>query len=367
MKIIPIFSDGFLSHYLPEFRLSSVTDIRGINIILGSLIEELESGKIESLKEEEIKSRFVSSFFGDVLGFNYGNSSKWQLREEKKSVTDGTKPDAALGYFFADNKKDDVRAVIEIKNALTDLDKPQRRTENHSPVDQAFGYVAKAGGNCKWVIVSNIKETRFYSSLDRSKYQVFYLKDLLNENKLKELLLLFHKDRLINENKLQKSATERFFDHNNAISIEKDKVIHIIDSIYNSLKRFEGFGFVDPNYIATLAPFNILDEYVWHYSNGNLFTINNEFFDFIKEVKIENGIIYFSDKLKNEISNLNIIEAEFKIEWSFRFLNDCLIREITGVKNYKKIKERNRHTLGFSFQHRFPFKDEEGITVNINL
>lgn len=33
------------------------------------------------------------------------------LREEKKSVTAGIKPDAALGYFFADNKKDDVMQV----------------------------------------------------------------------------------------------------------------------------------------------------------------------------------------------------------------------------------------------------------------
>ncbi|RTY81563.1 hypothetical protein EKL99_12260 [Flavobacterium sp. ZB4P23] len=367
MKLVPIFSNGFLSHYLSEFRLSSVTDIRGISIILGSLIEELESGKIESLKEEEIKSRFVSSFFGDVLGFNYGNSNKWQLREEKKSVIDGTKPDAALGYFFADNKKDDVRVVVEIKNALTDLDNAQRRTENHSPVDQAFGYVAKAGGNCKWVIVSNIKETRFYSSLDRSKYQVFFLKDLLNENKLKELLLLFHKDRLINENKQQKSATDRLFEQTEVISNEKDRSIHIIDRIYNSLKRFEGFGFVDPNYIATLAPFNILDEYVWHYSNGNLFTINSEIFDFLTEIKIETVNIYLSDKLKNEISDFNIIEAEFKIEWSFKFLNDCLIREITAVKDYGKIKERNIHTLGFSYQHKFPFKDQEGITTDINL
>ncbi len=73
MKVEPIFSDNFLSHYLPDFRASSVTDIRGITLLIKSLVDELESGKIASMKEEEIKPRFSNAFFGDILGFNYGN------------------------------------------------------------------------------------------------------------------------------------------------------------------------------------------------------------------------------------------------------------------------------------------------------
>lgn len=87
----PIFSEPLLSHYLSDFRLSSVK--------LKGLVEELKSGKIENAKEEEIKPRFIITFFGDVLGFNHGNSNWWQLKDEKKSAIDGTKPDAALGYF----------------------------------------------------------------------------------------------------------------------------------------------------------------------------------------------------------------------------------------------------------------------------
>src|SRR5690606_22854841 len=121
-----------------DFRLSSVTDIRRITLLIKALVEELDSGKIISSKEEEIKSRFVNAFFGDILGFNYGNSNKWRLREEKKSVVDGTKPDAALGYFFVDAANDDVRAVIEIKDAKTDLDVKQSRPDKQTPVEQAF-------------------------------------------------------------------------------------------------------------------------------------------------------------------------------------------------------------------------------------
>ena len=49
-----------------------------------------------------MKSRFVTTIFGEVLEFNCGNSRRWSLREEAKTTVDGTKPDAALGYFSED-------------------------------------------------------------------------------------------------------------------------------------------------------------------------------------------------------------------------------------------------------------------------
>ncbi len=89
--IQPIFSEAFLQNHIHNFHLSSIPNIRQITVLINSLISELESGKLASLKEEEIKSRFVSVFFGDILGFNYGNSTKWLLKEEKKSTINGTK------------------------------------------------------------------------------------------------------------------------------------------------------------------------------------------------------------------------------------------------------------------------------------
>ncbi|WP_445748865.1 hypothetical protein [Polaribacter sp.] len=362
----PIFSDNLLSHYISDFRLSSVTNIRRITLLIKGLVEELESGKIISSKEEEIKSRFLNYFFGDILGFNYGNSRKWQLREEKKSVVDGTKPDAALGYFFVDYTCDDVRAVIEIKSANIDLDEKQSRPDKQTPVDQAFGYASKTGGKCKWVIVSNIKEIRFYPSLDRAKCQVFFLKDLVNENKLKELLFLFHKDKFIKE--FEKSSTDKLFEQVKVIQLKDDKPIHIIDKIYNNLKRFEAFGFVDPNYITTIFPFNILEKHVWHYHDRNLFTINHEVYELMKGVNIENEQVTFTDELQQEFTSSNVIDAKHKVEWSFLFLNHSLIDEISAIKDYKQVEERNKRTIGFSHRHRFHFKEgEEGITKNIRL
>lgn len=356
-----IFSDNLLSHYLSEFRLSSITDIRGITLSIKGLIAELDSGKFDSLKEEEIKSRFVTTFFGDILGFNYGNSNKWLLREEPKSVVDGTKPDAALGYFYQDKSKNDVRAVIEMKDALTNLDEKQNRTGNKQTcIDQAFEYVSKMGGKCQWAIVSNIKEIRFYPSNDRSKCQIFFLEDLIKEEKQKELLYLFHKDRFIKER--EKSATDKLFELAKKIQPKDDKPIHIIDKIYNSLKRFDGLGFVDPNYLSIISPFNILSDHVWHYDNGNLVTLNGEIFRLLTGLKIENGEVYFTEQLMSEISESNVVDAKNKIEVVFRFLNYCLIDEISAIKDYKKVA-RSRN-----YKHRFHFKDEtEGITKNIRI
>lgn len=87
----PLFTENFLSHHLIDFKLSNVPKIRLARNIIEGLILELKSGKLESLKEEEFKSRFLNEFFGDVLGFNYGNSNFWTLGEEVKTKVDGTK------------------------------------------------------------------------------------------------------------------------------------------------------------------------------------------------------------------------------------------------------------------------------------
>jgi hypothetical protein len=360
-----IFSEVFLSEYISDFRLSNISGIRNKSLILDSLIEELKTGKIEKLKEEEFKSRFIINFFGDVLGFNSDNPNNWLLREEKKSTIDGTKPDAVLGYCLIDKTNDDVRALIEIKDANTDLDvKQESRSNPQTPVDQAFSYVSKMGGNCKWVIVSNIKEIRFYSSLDRAKYQVFFLKDLADESKFKELLFLFHKDRFIKKD--SKSSTDLLHEKAKTIGPKDDKSFHIIDKLFSSLQRFKDFGFVDPHYLSSITPFNILDDYVWHYSDRNLFTINTEIYSLLREININDSEVIFSDTLNKEILAYKVIEAKYKVEWVFSFLNGCLINKITAIKDYRKKIDSENRTIGFSIRNKFSFKEgEEGITKDI--
>lgn len=362
-----LFPESVLVDYLKDFHLSGVTNIRGITNSIQNWINEIESGKLANQKEEEVKSRFILNFFGDILGFNYGNYSKWCLREEKKSVTDATKADAALGYFFADGKNEVVKVVIEMKDAATDLDKKQTRTDNkQTPIEQAFSYAPKSGGNCKWVIVSNMLEIRFYDALDQSKYQVYLLKELVNESKLKELLYLFHKDRFVKENEL--SHTEKFYDHVKTLKPKDIQPIHIIDRMYYSLKRFTGLDFVDPNYISAIPPFNILPDHVWHFEPWTLFTINSEIYELLNEINIEDSTIKFSNQLTSQLATSKVENPESKLKWIFSFLNHSMIYEITAIKDYKAVAERQRQVINFSKRVPFSFiEGTEGVTKNIHM
>lgn len=364
-KHCSLFNENFLASEMEGFSVHSIPNIRNITNFIANWVNRLDSGRLSKTKEESIKSQFVTSFFVDILGFNYGNANEWMLEEEKKSVVDATKVDCALGYFNKENSK--VIAVVEVKDANHNLDEKQRRTsDTRTPIQQAFDYSPKMGGKCKWVIVTNIIETRFYRSPDQSKYQVFFLKDLLIESKRNELLFLFHKNNFIK--KEGKSRTELLYERQGKYNEVEFQPLHIIDKLHNCLKRFEGFGFVDPAYIAALYPFNILNEHVWHYYNRDLFTINREIHDLLIGVTVDDSQITLSEEIQKEIDEAKVIEGKQKLEYIFKFLNHSLVNQITAIKDYKKVEERNKRTIGFSIRHSFSFKDvEEGIRKNIHI
>lgn len=157
---------------------------------------EIDTKSIYTKKEEQLQADFLNDIFGKVLGYAYERGlDEINLEKEFKSKTDGTKPDGVLGYLTAENK--DIRVVIELKDAFTNLDhKQNRKNDNRTPVEQAFSYVSKCGGKCKWVIVSNFIEIRLYPANDSSVYQSFSVADLIKEEKLKEFYALLAKDNL---------------------------------------------------------------------------------------------------------------------------------------------------------------------------
>ncbi len=161
----------------------------------------LLSGKYQQAKEEELQSLFLLKIFGDLLGYEYENPSEWNLKIEHKTQFDNTKSDGAIGFFKLENQieiENDVRAVIELKNARTSLDKPQNRKDfKGTPVEQAFMYANKTGDKCKWVIVSNFHEIRLYQSNDINKYEKFDLFALTDENEFNRFYFLLSKEQLL--------------------------------------------------------------------------------------------------------------------------------------------------------------------------
>ncbi|OIV41699.1 type IIL restriction-modification enzyme MmeI [Flavobacterium johnsoniae] len=365
MNIQPLFTEDFLSNFIPEFKLSNVPNIRSARNIIDGLTGELHSGKIENAKEEEFKSRFLNEFFGDVLGFNYGNPNYWTIREEAKTKLDGTKPDGVLGFFSKDKTLNDVRAVIEIKDAATDLDEKQKRADSKSAVAQAFEYATKMGVNCRWVIVSNFKEIRFYSSKFQGSYQVFFLEDLRNENKLKEILYLFHKDRFIT--KQEKSSTDKLYQISLKKLKENEKPRHILDEMHAALIQFKGLQYIDPNYLAGIRPFNILSENVWHYRGGKLLTLNPKIYELFKGLDFNEGSISITEELKQELEHCRVVEYKDKINEVISVLNHSEVTKISCIKDYKNVIRARSNGLGFSHKNLFGFSKEEGFTKSIDI
>ncbi|MCU0444347.1 MAG: BREX-1 system adenine-specific DNA-methyltransferase PglX [Microscillaceae bacterium] len=192
---------------------------------------DIQNGRILKAKEEAERGRFLRFFFETVLEYPRSGDT-WQLEDEQKTHIDSTKPDAVLGFFkmTEGEKKGDIRAVIELKDARTNLDKPQNRSDlKGSPVQQAFGYAPKMGGNCKWVIVSDFLEIRLYWQGDMNKYERFIIADLLKTEhdithfQLRKLHFLLACRRFFAEDK-GNSTTEQLFENrlSQEAKIEKD-------------------------------------------------------------------------------------------------------------------------------------------------
>ena len=192
--------------------------------------ENIKTGKIIKQKEEELQSRFLHTFFGEILEYDYKNPKEWDLIEEAKTNFDATKADGALGFFSIDKNKNiinDIRVVIELKNARTSLDKPQNRKDfKGSPVEQAFMYANKIGKSCKWIIVSNFLEIRLYPANDINKYESFDISSLVIDEEFNRFYYLLSKGQLFLRKQLsvieyaldnriedEKKISEKFYAH----------------------------------------------------------------------------------------------------------------------------------------------------------
>lgn len=164
-------------------------------------VEIIDNKTINTLSEVQLKSDFVNDILCGVLNYrsltNINNKDEWTLLTEQKTKTDATKADVVLGYFTKTLK--DFRVAIELKGPDENLDSKQtRKDDKRTPVEQGFSYLPKYGKKCKWLIVSNYKEIRLYSSADATEYEVFFLKDFIkSEDELKRFIYLLSAKMLI--------------------------------------------------------------------------------------------------------------------------------------------------------------------------
>lgn len=138
---------------------------------------DYHNGSLRRDKETSREQEYNQQFFKAILGYKEKPASPFSF--EPKATTDkGQLPDAVISYTDTANDIRNTVAVVELKGAAIDLDRPQRREGNMSPVQQGFKYKAQYRA-CPFVIVSNFWEFRLYHD-NLLDYEAWTLDDLVN-------------------------------------------------------------------------------------------------------------------------------------------------------------------------------------------
>ncbi len=161
------------------------------------------SGWLAKQKETAIDTQFLDQLFGEGLGYANKTTSPdaWQL-EHKIAVPGVGTADGALGDFPAAAP----RAIIELKDSLTDLDRD--RSNGRTAVQQCWDYL-NATPDCPWGIVSNFSTIRLYH---RTKglftYEEFTLQELRDRTTFNEFYALFERGGLLQSRLKQRPRTD---------------------------------------------------------------------------------------------------------------------------------------------------------------
>jgi hypothetical protein len=370
-KHLPLFDESVVQKEMSNsFLLSHVPDIEKIKRLITWWTSEIDSGRLNTQKEEAIKPKFLIDFFSTILGFNISSENS-SMALELKTFVDGTKADAALGHFvFKSNafEPEQICAVIEIKDSNTNLDESSKGTL--SAVSQAYEYAGKT--EAKWIFVSNMKEIRFYRHGSLVSHDKIEILDLMQEGNLARFLFLYHSIsvlRGIHKNVDHILLKSRGFQ--NPVDILPDSEEHIIDELHNFITVFNGQRVLDPYYVANQKPFNILDQDVEHFEHWHLFTLNDKLYKLLKELTFSADNIELSDELLSECGNLSVVNPKEKLLKVFTTLAHSGIIWISAVAKFKEIEEQRTgpYRFGFVVTRVFSFDETngEGITKKIEI
>lgn len=158
---------------------------------------DYHNGSLKADKETSREQAYNQDFFIKILEYKEKPAVPFSL--EPKATTDkGQLPDAVLSHTDTSKDIKNVAAVVELKGAAIELDRPQRREGNMSPVQQGFKYKTQYR-NCPFVVVSNFWEFRLYHD-NQLDYELWTLDDLVDPEddylKFKTFYTLLHSDNL---------------------------------------------------------------------------------------------------------------------------------------------------------------------------
>lgn len=146
-------------------------------------------------KETAVDADFLLDVFGRALGYRPFTESPNEYELERNFGVQGVgTADGALGLFHA-GPSDSPLAVIELKDADTDLDRD--KFNGRTPVQQCWDYL-NAFPDCPWGIVSNFVRFRLYHR-DKTPlaYEEFELQDLSDIKTFRQFYCLFEPGGLV--------------------------------------------------------------------------------------------------------------------------------------------------------------------------
>lgn len=226
-----IFTTKYLREIGKHFDLQrDVPNLEAVRRHVANWQVSYHNGTIIRQSEIQLQKEFLHTFFVGCLGYRGKiGLHEWELDYEGTTETDSTRADGYLGFFTPESRK--TIAVIELKDASTDLDRPQnRKNDKRTPVEQAFSYVPKVGAGCRWVIVSNFTEIRLYHAQDQGRYEYFHITQLDQDEHLWRFLFLLHRERMLPH------GAESYLEHYHRQRLEQEQNISI--DFYKKFKDY---------------------------------------------------------------------------------------------------------------------------------
>ncbi len=377
-----LFNKKILLNHLNKFEYPEQFEFKRINKIIFNWQTAIKDGKYEKTKEIRVQATFLTRFFNDILGYAemHDCPDEWYLINEAKTEVDSTKADGALGFFSEDEKGNVIRAVIELKDAKTPLDKKQSsRKDYDSPVSQAFSYSSKFD-RCDWIVVSNFREIRLYHK-DRGQgyYEKFLIEefnvkedinesDLFKDEKFKRFYFLLCKQNLLDkdrnslldklvkdtskqEDEISKSFYKEFkavrqslFNHlaENNPEVEKkcllEKTQKLLDRMIFVFFCEDSYGLLPSKITNEVYRLGIKsrersDQRVWREFKNLFQDINEGRYDIDPPINAYNGGLFAEDKVLNNL-----------------IIKDDIWEEIVKLANYDFESDLNVNILGHIFE-----------------
>lgn len=239
-SIDKIFKDRLIQKYLSKFSKDDIPNYDEKFKIMKRWYNASAEQYLDRTKETQIQGTFMTQVFESVLGYatvTGTDADVYNQKQEYRSVLDTSEADGGLGFFSKSTSSEEIRVVIELKDARKPLDKKQNRSSHLTPVEQAFSYANKNGSKCGWVIVSNFVGTRLYKSNSSLEYEVFDLRKINEESEFLRFYFILCKDHLINET--GKSLIDELYQENEEIGVT------ISNDFYTTYKDVRNDLYVD--------------------------------------------------------------------------------------------------------------------------